>query len=37
LRLNDRRSPIYSPGRKEAWLAIVTLIVLAVLLLTGRL
>ena len=28
---------MYAPGKKEAWLAIVTLIVLAVLLATGSL
>lgn len=29
--------PMYVPGKKEAWLAVVTLIVLAVLLATGSL
>jgi hypothetical protein len=28
---------MYSPGKREAWLAIVTLIVLAILLLTDKL
>jgi len=28
---------MYKPGKREAWLAVVTLIVLAILILTGRL
>jgi len=33
----DKERPMYHPGKKEAWLAVVTLIVLAVLKLTGML
>ncbi len=33
----DKERLMYHPGKKEAWLAVVTLIVLAVLKLTGAL
>jgi hypothetical protein len=33
----EQELPMYVPGKKEAWLAVVTLIVLAVLLATGSL
>ena len=33
----EQERPMYVPGKKEAWLAVVTLIVLAVLLATGSL
>jgi len=32
-----KEQPMYVPGKKEAWLAVVTLIVLAVLLASGSL
>lgn len=34
---SHREGIVYAPGRREAWLAIVTLVVLAVLLAAGAL